>query len=88
MDDGVSQKETYSPVLEAYRKIPGTMGLSAVRTASWPCNSTDAADKYPAIEPDSFAGLFPSRDRGSACFTGQPEYFHYLRHKLEQNAPR
>ena len=43
MDDGCGQEEYIRQILEAYRKTPGTRGRFAVRTACWPCNSTNAA---------------------------------------------
>jgi hypothetical protein len=41
VDDG--QEEHIRQVLDAYRKMPGTSGLSAVRTECWPGNSMNAA---------------------------------------------
>ena len=43
MEQNSADREGYiRQVLEAYRKTPGTMGPSAVRTVSWPRNCINA----------------------------------------------
>ena len=108
MDDGTSQEEYIRRVLEAYSKMPGTMGvvrrpdrvlaaqlyqrgisasvienafvLAATRRLMRP------ADAPPLSSIRSLAYFLPVIDEVIGLRVN-PDYFQYLRHKLERIAP-
>ena len=86
MDDG--QEHYIHQVLEAYRKTPGTMGtirrpdrvLAATRRLIRP------ADAQPLATIRSLAYFLPVIEEVQGLRVS-PDYFQYLRHKLQRITP-